>query len=118
MNEMNDKVLKIGFWVSFTIMCSSLIGWAYSSYTAVDFTYENDLYQKRFDSMDIVAEEIFPVKNQTVVLTNEGYVSAEYDWENNTKLFDGGWVIQVNHSKFGVSRYLFDGWELKEVEYS
>lgn len=73
-------------------------------------------YLNRLDSMDLVAEEIFPIKNQTVVMTNEGYISANYDWENNTKISDGGWLIQVNNSEKGVTEYLFDGWELKKHE--
>jgi len=103
---MNEKILKFLFWVSFIIMCSSLIGWVYSSYTAVDFTYENDLYQKRFDSMDMV-DDLFPVKNQTLNITNVGWVD-----------YLDGYVLKFNQSYYGTKYFLFDGWELKEVEYS
>lgn len=74
-----------------------------------------DMYQQRLDSMDIVSEKIFPVHNQTVIITNEGYIPSEWDWVNDTK-FGGGWVIRVNNSVLGVQDYIFDGWVLRELD--
>jgi hypothetical protein len=104
------------------VICITLIGfsWCAGVYFGFekgsDSTYEDELYQDRLDSMNIVAEEIFPVKNQTVVLTNEGYVSAQYDWENNTKISNGGWILRVTNSQNGVTEFLFDGWNLEKME--
>ena len=80
----------------------------------IDYNYsEDDLYEQRLMSMDTVVDEMFPVHNQTVTITNGGYVPDRYDWENNTRLFEGGWIIHVNHSYYGESEYIFDGWVLK-----
>ncbi len=98
--------------------CGYVVGY-FDHDPVIDYSYsDDDLYEQRLVSMDIVAENFFPVHNHTVIITNEGYVSDKYDWENNTKLFDGGRLLRVNHSYYGVQYFLFDGWVLREYNCS
>ena len=114
--KMNKEIVILSyvFCAVISVGVGFIIG-QYPSDVVIDYS-DDQLYEQRLDSMDLVVNEMFPVGNQTVVLTNERFVSSVYDWENNSKLSEGGWIIQVNHSKFGISRFLFDGWVLYEYE--
>jgi hypothetical protein len=113
---MNKELLVLSC-VFCTILgaCVGFIIGQYPSDVVIDYS-DDQLYEQRLDSMDLVVNEMFPVGNQTVVLMNMGFVSSVYDWENNSKLSEGGWIIHVNHSYYGESDFLFDGWELYEYE--
>ena len=102
---MNSRIWKILFWISFSVMCSSLIGLVYNTIVNNNFSYENNLYEKRLDSMDKV-DNLFPVNNQTLIITNLG-------WDSNL----GGSILEFNHSYYGLIYFIYDGWELKRIEY-
>jgi hypothetical protein len=117
MKDMKKEYSKKAIAVLGILFC--IIGFSLSSliWTTVISLNEEDepVYIPRdFNTIQMKLNTIFPIHNQTVVLTNGGYVSDIYDWENNLLVLKGGWIINVNNSDMGFKQYLYDGWDLWE----
>lgn len=81
-----------------------VIGYSIAETEAEPDIYTDSLYQERLDTMELVAREILPVKNQTMILTNLGFESDV-----------GGWIIKVNCSCGEVNYYVMDGWTMEQI---
>lgn len=69
--------------------------------------WEKEILEDSQYNFQVMRDLFTPMYNDTVTVEPAGYKSAEYDWENCTKISEGGWMFWVNHTVV-LSSYYFE----------
>lgn len=98
----------VGITVVAVLFFLSLINTDTGSLDDIYTGIESDLVNESVYNFGVMRDLFTPMYNDTVVIEWIGYKSAVYDWGNNTKLSEGGYVFWVNHSRVLDSFYFED----------
>lgn len=101
----NPKLFYL--WTITTCLCFLII---YNVLNSADVVYEEKwTYDENVVKNYYIMRDLFtPMYQDTVTIENAGFKPTVYDWENNTKISEGGMMFWVNHSRVLSSFYFED----------
>ncbi len=68
---------------------------------------EKDIINESVYNFGVMQDLFTPMYNDSVTVENAGYIETVWDWDNNSKISEGGWCFWVNHSRI-LDSYWFE----------
>lgn len=125
-NNKSEKIKKdiLGFIILISIFFT-IIGFLFGYNIAKDEFYNKGLIEgsisywndfpdpENIDNYLLMRDVFTPMYDDTVTINYIDYKDAVYDWINNTKISDGGYIYWVNHTNMLYSFYYDDAMNYK-----